>query len=31
MHSGHSGPYYVYKMLLSIFVTLVRTGAGDTP
>ena len=31
MHSGHSGPYYVYKMLLSIFVTLLRPGARDAP
>ena len=32
MHSGHRSAYYVYKMLLSIFVTLlrprVRTGAS---
>jgi len=27
MHSGHS-PYYVYKMLLSIFVTLLRPRAN---
>jgi glycosyltransferase involved in cell wall biosynthesis len=27
MHSGHSSPYYVYKMLLSIFVTLLRPRA----
>lgn len=26
MHSGHTGPYYLYKMLLSIFVTLLRPG-----
>jgi glycosyltransferase involved in cell wall biosynthesis len=29
MHSGHSGPYYVYKMLLSIFVTLLRPGVKN--
>jgi glycosyltransferase involved in cell wall biosynthesis len=29
MHSGNSGPYYVYKMLLSILVTLLRRGAKD--
>jgi glycosyltransferase involved in cell wall biosynthesis len=28
MHSGHSSPYYVYKMLLSIFVTLLRPRAN---
>jgi glycosyltransferase involved in cell wall biosynthesis len=27
MHSGHSSPYYAYKMLLSIFVTLLRPRA----
>jgi glycosyltransferase involved in cell wall biosynthesis len=27
MHSFHSSPYYLYKMLLSIFVTLLRRGA----
>jgi glycosyltransferase involved in cell wall biosynthesis len=27
MHSLHSGPYYVYKMLLSICLTLLRGGA----
>lgn len=27
MHSLHSSPYYMYKMLLSIFVTLLRGGA----
>jgi glycosyltransferase involved in cell wall biosynthesis len=26
MHSFHSSPYYLYKMLLSIFVTLLRRG-----
>jgi glycosyltransferase involved in cell wall biosynthesis len=26
MHSPHSSPYYVYKMLLSILVTLLRRG-----
>jgi glycosyltransferase involved in cell wall biosynthesis len=31
MHSGHSGPYYVYKMLLSIFVTLLRPGIKNAP
>jgi glycosyltransferase involved in cell wall biosynthesis len=31
MHSGHSGPYYVYKMLLSIFVTLLRPGTRGAP
>jgi glycosyltransferase involved in cell wall biosynthesis len=31
MHSGHSGPYYVYKMLLSIFVTLLRPGVKNAP
>lgn len=31
MHSGHTGPYYVYKMLLSIFVTLLRRGAKVVP
>jgi glycosyltransferase involved in cell wall biosynthesis len=29
MHTGHSSPYYVYKMLLSIFVTLLRPGAKN--
>ncbi|MFL5844095.1 MAG: glycosyltransferase family 2 protein [Solirubrobacteraceae bacterium] len=24
MHSGHRSPYYVYKMLLSLFVTILR-------
>jgi glycosyltransferase involved in cell wall biosynthesis len=28
MHSGHRSLYYVYKMSLSIFVTLLRRGAG---
>lgn len=27
MHTFHSSPYYLYKMLLSIFVTLLRRGA----
>jgi len=27
MHSGHRSLYYVYKMSLSIFVTLLRRGA----
>lgn len=27
MHTLHSSPYYMYKMLLSIFVTLLRGGA----
>lgn len=31
MHSIHSSPYYVYKMLLSIFVTLLRRGAKAVP
>ncbi len=31
MHSGHSGPYYMYKMLLSIFVTLLRRGVKVVP
>ncbi len=31
MHTGHSTPYYVYKMLLSIFVTLLRPGAKNAP
>lgn len=31
MHSGHSSPYYVYKMLLSIFVTLLRRGVKVIP
>jgi glycosyltransferase involved in cell wall biosynthesis len=28
MHSGHRSAYYVYKMLLSIFVTLLRPRSG---
>jgi len=31
MHSGHRSLYYVYKMLLSIFVTLLRPKRGDQP
>lgn len=31
MHSGNSSPYYVYKMLLSIFVILLRRGAKVIP
>lgn len=31
MHSFHSSPYYTYKMLLSIFVTLLRGGAKVLP
>jgi glycosyltransferase involved in cell wall biosynthesis len=31
MHSVHSGPYYVYKMLLSIFVALLRRGVKVVP
>ncbi|HTR88484.1 MAG TPA: glycosyltransferase family 2 protein [Solirubrobacteraceae bacterium] len=31
MHSAHSSPYYVYKMLLSIFVTLLRRGVKAVP
>jgi hypothetical protein len=27
MHSGHRSLYYVYKMSLSILVTLLRRGA----
>ena len=30
-YSGHSSPYYVYKMLLSIFVTLLRRGVKVIP
>jgi glycosyltransferase involved in cell wall biosynthesis len=29
MHAGHRSLYYVYKMLLSIFVTVLRPKAGD--
>jgi glycosyltransferase involved in cell wall biosynthesis len=28
MHSGHSSPYYVYKMMLSILVTVLRPRAS---
>jgi glycosyltransferase involved in cell wall biosynthesis len=31
MHSGYSSPYYIYKMLLSILVTLLRGGAKVLP
>jgi glycosyltransferase involved in cell wall biosynthesis len=31
MHSAHSSPYYLYKMLLSIFVTLLRSGTKGMP
>lgn len=31
MHTGHSTPYYVYKMLLSIFVTLLRPRVKGAP
>ncbi|MGO8906726.1 MAG: glycosyltransferase family 2 protein [Solirubrobacteraceae bacterium] len=31
MHTGHTTPYYVYKMLLSIFVTLLRPGTKNAP
>jgi glycosyltransferase involved in cell wall biosynthesis len=31
MHSSQSTPYYIYKMLLSIFVTLLRPRARGTP
>lgn len=31
MHSGHTGLYYMYKMLLSIFVTLLRRGVKVVP
>ncbi len=30
MHSGHRSPYYVYKMFLSIFVTLLRPRSKST-
>ena len=29
MHAGHRSLYYVYKMSLSIFVTLLRRGSGS--
>jgi glycosyltransferase involved in cell wall biosynthesis len=29
MHTGHTTPYYVYKMMLSILVTLLRPGAKN--
>jgi hypothetical protein len=31
MHSGHRSLYYVYKMTLSIAVTLMRRGGGQRP
>ncbi|HUB37000.1 MAG TPA: glycosyltransferase family 2 protein [Solirubrobacteraceae bacterium] len=31
MHTAHSSPYYMYKMLLSIFVTLLRRGVKVVP
>jgi glycosyltransferase involved in cell wall biosynthesis len=31
MHSGHRSLYYVYKMLLSILVTMLRPPAGPAP
>jgi glycosyltransferase involved in cell wall biosynthesis len=31
MHSGHRSLYYMYKMLLSILVTLLRPRASDAP
>jgi glycosyltransferase involved in cell wall biosynthesis len=31
MHSRYSGPYYMYKMMLSIFVTLLRKGTEVRP
>lgn len=31
MHSGHTSPYYLYKMMLSIFVTLLRRGVKVVP
>jgi glycosyltransferase involved in cell wall biosynthesis len=31
MHSGHSSPYYVYKMMLSILVTVLRPRASRAP
>lgn len=31
MHTGYSSPYYIYKMLLSILVTLLRRGAKVIP
>lgn len=31
MHSGHTSVYYIYKMLLSIFVTMLRRGAKAIP
>lgn len=31
MHTGYSSPYYIYKMLLSILVTLLRRGAKAIP
>jgi hypothetical protein len=31
MHTGHSSPYYVYKMFLSIFVTLLRPRTKGAP
>lgn len=31
MHTGHSSPYYLYKMMLSIFVTMLRRGVKAVP
>ena len=31
MHSGHRSFYYAYKMVLSIFVTLLRPRARESP
>jgi glycosyltransferase involved in cell wall biosynthesis len=31
MHAGHRSLYYVYKMVLSIFVTLLRPGPKSAP
>jgi glycosyltransferase involved in cell wall biosynthesis len=31
MHSGHHGLYYVYKMMLSILVTILRPRAKSSP
>jgi hypothetical protein len=29
MHKGHRSIYYVYKMMLSILVTVLRPRSGD--
>ena len=31
MHSGHRSVYYVYKMFLSLLVTMLRPSRGDAP